>query len=162
MATYVIGDIHSGLKALQQVLDRVGPTPKDHLIFLGDYVDSWSEAFETVDFLIALGATYQCTFLRGNHDERCRNLKLTGEDNPQLLAHGGKATKTSYQSIAKTKWKKHLDFFACLKNYHLDAENRLFLHAGFTNLKGIAYEYFEKSFYGIVHFGNWPMPWIPI
>ncbi len=147
MATYVIGDIHSGLKALQQVLDRVGLTTKDHLIFLGDYVDSWSEAFETVEYLIALEKKYHCTFLRGNHDELCRNWMLTGEDNPQWLAHGGKATKTSYQSIAKTNWEKHLDFFASLKNYHLDAENRLFLHAGFTNLKGIAHEYFEKSFY---------------
>lgn len=147
MATYAIGDIHSGLKALQQVLDLVGPTTKDHLIFLGDYVDSWSDAFETVEFLIALGEKYHCTFIRGNHDELCRDWMLTGEENPQWLAHGGIATRASYLKTAKTQWKKHLDFFASLKNYHLDAENRLFLHAGFTNLKGVEYEYFEKSFY---------------
>ena len=41
--TFVIGDIHGGLKALQQVLDRVELKENDHLIFLGDYVDGWSD-----------------------------------------------------------------------------------------------------------------------
>jgi serine/threonine protein phosphatase 1 len=40
----VIGDIHSGLKAVEQVLKRAEITPEDRLIFLGDYVDGWSEA----------------------------------------------------------------------------------------------------------------------
>ena len=34
-----IGDIHGGLKALQQVMKRAEVTPEDKLIFLGDYVD---------------------------------------------------------------------------------------------------------------------------
>lgn len=147
MATYVIGDIHSGLKALEQVLEKAKVTPEDHLIFLGDYVDSWSDAFETVEFLIGLNKTHQCTFIRGNHDELCRNWMLTNEENPQWLAHGGIATKASYVKAGKTKWKTHLEFFASLKNNYLDGKNRLYLHAGFTNLNGIAYEYFEQSFY---------------
>ena len=40
----VIGDIHGGLKALHQVLDRAKVTSKDTLIFLGDFVDGWSES----------------------------------------------------------------------------------------------------------------------
>ena len=147
MATYVIGDIHSGLKALEQVLERAKVTPKDHLIFLGDYVDSWSDAFETVEFLIALDKSHQCTFIRGNHDELCRKWMLTNEENPQWLAHGGTATRASYLKAGKSKWEAHLDFLASLKNNYLDTENRLYLHAGFTNLNGIAYEYFEQSFY---------------
>ena len=39
MRTLVIGDIHGGLKALEQVLERANVTPEDKLIFLGDYVD---------------------------------------------------------------------------------------------------------------------------
>jgi serine/threonine protein phosphatase 1 len=34
-----------------------------------------------------------------------------------------------------------------LENYYLDDKNRLFIHAGFTNMNGIAYEYFPKLFY---------------
>ena len=40
--TFVIGDIHGGLKALIQVLERAEVTINDTLIFLGDYVDGWS------------------------------------------------------------------------------------------------------------------------
>ncbi|HAH34085.1 MAG TPA: serine/threonine protein phosphatase, partial [Flavobacteriaceae bacterium] len=37
--TLVIGDIHGGLKALQQVWKRAQISKEDTLIFLGDYVD---------------------------------------------------------------------------------------------------------------------------
>ena len=50
--TYVIGDIHGGLRALKQVLALVPRTSEDLFVFLGDYVDGWSEASETVSFLI--------------------------------------------------------------------------------------------------------------
>ena len=48
--TLVIGDIHAVKKALVQVLERAELQADDQLIFLGDYVDAWSEAVETVDF----------------------------------------------------------------------------------------------------------------
>jgi serine/threonine protein phosphatase 1 len=34
-----------------------------------------------------------------------------------------------------------------LEDYYLDDQNRLFVHAGFTNLNGVKYEYFPKLFY---------------
>ena len=40
-----------------------------------------------------------------------------------------------------------MDFLENLENYYLDANDRLFLHAGFTNLKGVDHEYFKKTFY---------------
>lgn len=147
MRTLVIGDVHSGLKALKQLLERAQVSTSDHLIFLGDYVDGWSEAYETVDFLIELEHSHHCTFLRGNHDELCREWMLTGKENPQWLAHGGVATRDSYLKAGKEHWNPHLAFFERMKNTFLDTENRLFLHAGFTNLKGISYEYFEQLFY---------------
>ena len=49
--TLVIRDIHAAKKALVQVLERVELQADDQLIFLGDYVDAWSAAVETVDFL---------------------------------------------------------------------------------------------------------------
>ena len=67
--TYVIGDIHGGLKALQQVLEKAAVTHQDTLIFLGDYVDGWSESPAVIDFFIAISQTHNCIFLRGNHDE---------------------------------------------------------------------------------------------
>ena len=50
--TLAIGDIHGGLRALQQVLQRAVVTTDDLLVFLGDYVDGWSESPEVLDFLL--------------------------------------------------------------------------------------------------------------
>ena len=147
MRRFVIGDIHSAKKAIPQILDRAGVTREDHLIFLGDYIDSWSEAFETVEFLIALQKTHNCTFIRGNHDELCKEWLLTEKENPLWLAHGGAATKASYLKAGKEKWNTHIQFYEALENTYVDDDNRLFLHAGFTNLKGIDYEYFKEMFY---------------
>ncbi|MFD2586640.1 metallophosphoesterase [Croceitalea marina] len=147
MRRLVIGDVHSGKKAIPQLLQRAKVTQKDHLIFLGDYVDSWSEAFETVAYLIELQQTHNCLFIRGNHDELCYEWMLTGEENPQWLAHGGTATRDSYLKAGKENWGPHLNFYKNLRNNYLDKDQRLYLHAGFTNLKGIEYEYFDQLFY---------------
>ncbi len=147
MRTLVIGDVHSGVRALEQLLFRAKVVQQDHLIFLGDYVDAWSTAVETVDFLLDLDKTHNCTFIRGNHDELCREWLTTQEDNPQWLAHGAEATRKSYLGVNKDKWGSHVDFYAHLKNHYIDRKNRLFLHAGYTNLKGIEYEYFDQLFY---------------
>ena len=61
--TFVIGDIHGGLKALFQVLERAKVSKNDTLIFLGDFVDGWSESPAVLDFLIALEKTYNCIFI---------------------------------------------------------------------------------------------------
>lgn len=147
MRTLAIGDIHSGVRALEQVMERAVVTEQDHLIFLGDYVDGWSTATETISFLMDLQKSHQCTFIRGNHDELCKEWMLTKKENPQWLAHGGKATRDSYLALGEEAWPEHLAFYDALQNYYLDEQNRLFLHAGFTNLKGIAFEYFEQLFY---------------
>jgi serine/threonine protein phosphatase 1 len=145
--TLAIGDIHSGKKGLQQVLDRANVTEQDHLIFLGDYVDGWSEAHQTVDFLMTLRDRYHCTFIRGNHDDLCLNYLTRSEAPENWLLHGGAATKNSYDAIDRVHKDLHITFLQNLEDYLLDENNRLFLHAGFTNLKGVEQEYFSKMFY---------------
>lgn len=44
MRTLVIGDIHGAYLPLMQALDRARISPLDTLIFLGDYVDGWSQS----------------------------------------------------------------------------------------------------------------------
>ncbi|WP_282053771.1 metallophosphoesterase [Maribacter luteus] len=145
--TLVIGDIHSGLKALEQVLLRAEVSSTDRLIFLGDYVDGWSTAVETVDFLMDFEKTHECVFLRGNHDELCSNWLQTAEDNPTWLQHGGASSVQSYNKANKSTIENHIGFFNSLVNYQLEPDNRIYLHAGFTNIKGVEYEYFTKTFY---------------
>jgi serine/threonine protein phosphatase 1 len=53
----------------------------------------------------------------------------------------------SYLRVDAATKIKHIKFLKELENFYLDNENRLFLHAGFTNTKGIEYEYFTKTLY---------------
>jgi serine/threonine protein phosphatase 1 len=148
--TFVIGDIHGGLKALVQVLERAKVSKNDTLIFLGDFVDGWSESPAVLDFLIALEKTHNCIFIKGNHDDLLLQW-LTGNKidfNEQLwFQHGGKATAMAYEKISPSEKEAHITFLQSLQNYHIDAQNRLFVHAGFTNLKGVEQEYFKPLFY---------------
>ena len=48
---------------------------------------------------------------------------------------------------------KHIAFFSNIKNYHLDAANRLFVHAGFTNFEWNM-NIFPNYFIGIEPCGN--------
>lgn len=148
--TLVVGDIHGGYRALLQILERANVTTEDKLIFLGDYMDGWSESPEVLDFLIQLNQTHTCIFIKGNHDELVIDWleeRFENINESMWFKHGGKATVEAYANIDKVKKKEHIAFLKELKNYYLDSENRLFIHAGFTNLHGVEYEYFPKLFY---------------
>ncbi len=145
--TLVIGDIHGGLRALHQVMERAKVSLEDHLIFLGDYVDGWSEAPQTIDFLIQLGKNHQCTFIRGNHDELACDWLTKEKSNDSWLHHGGQVTVDAYKNYSEAALSLHKAFYESLENYYLDKNDRLFLHAGFTNMHGVEQEYFPKLFY---------------
>lgn len=145
--TYVIGDIHGGFRALQQVLQRAPVMPDDQLIFLGDYVDGWSETVEVIDFLLDLEQIYSCIFLQGNHEEMVLKWLKGEEDNELWRFHGGQSTVDAYRNVSKEKKQRHIVFLEALQEYYLDAANRLFIHAGFTNIKGVDFEYFRPLFW---------------
>ena len=147
MRRLVIGDVHGALKALRQVLDRAEVQPDDFLIFLGDYADGWSQTPEVLDFLIDYQEEHRCLYLRGNHDALCEEfLSGTAMEDVWRL-HGGAATERAYRNVDEQRKERHIRFLRSLENYYLDEENRLFVHAGFTNLRGIAFEHFSKMFY---------------
>ena len=147
MRTLVIGDIHGGLHALHQIMERAAVTKKDNLIFLGDYVDGWSQSPQVIDFLIKLNKTHNCVFIRGNHDELLRTWLDESKDNLLWYKHGGEATVLAYATVSAATKLKHIEFLYSLVDFHLDNYNRLFIHAGFTNMNGIDFEYFSKLFY---------------
>ena len=150
MKKFVVGDIHGGKKALVQVLNKIKIDKNDILIFLGDYVDGWSESIAVLDFLIELQKKQKCIFIKGNHDQILLDW-LDGNyekfDKKMWFQHGGEATVISYQNIDDETKFKHINFLKSLQDYYLDDKNSLFVHAGFTNLKGIEFEYYNVNFY---------------
>jgi serine/threonine protein phosphatase 1 len=142
--TLVFGDIHGGLKALIQLLERANVSQTDRLIFLGDYVDGWSESAQVIQFLIDLEQNQECIFIRGNHDVWCHDWLRTGEINDNWFHHGGKITLESYMDL-ETK-SQHPDFFAKMKDYYIDEKNRLYIHAGFSSMHGPSKEHYQTNY----------------
>ncbi|MEP6748182.1 MAG: metallophosphoesterase [Bacteroidota bacterium] len=144
--TLVIGDIHGGLKALVQVLARASVSACDTLIFLGDYVDGWSESAQVIEYVINLSLQQQCFFIKGNHDVWCEDWLRTGNADKTWLFHGGQATAKSYNHIDIATRQKHLDFLEEMGLYEIDEHNRLFIHAGFTSMHGPQKEFHSSNF----------------
>ena len=146
MSTLVIGDIHGGLKALVQVLERAAVQATDELIFLGDYTDGWSESAQVIEYLINLSAKQTCTFIKGNHDAWCEDWLRTGHADKTWIFHGGQATVKSYVNADNLTKQKHLNFFEKMRLYKIDDQNRLFIHAGFTSMHGPQKEFHSSNF----------------
>lgn len=100
---YAIGDIHGRLDLLQALLEmiianeRLWPSQRPALIFLGDYVDRGPDSRSVIDLLIHdLPDGFQTLFLRGNHED----MLLRTIDNYDLFdlwaVNGGLATAKSY------------------------------------------------------------------
>ncbi len=147
MKTFAIGDIHGGLKALIQLLNKLEIKDEDKLVFVGDYVDGWSESAQVIQFLIELSEKINCVFIKGNHDVWCEDWLRDNKVNPIWYMHGGKETMESYAYFSEDKKKKHLAFFENMPLYYIDNKNRLFVHAGFTSMHGVKKEVFKASLY---------------
>lgn len=123
MRTFVIGDIHGGFKALIQLLNKMEIKDEDQLIFLGDYVDGWSESAQVIQFLIELSQKINCIFIKGNHDAWCEEWLKSDYVNPTWYMHGGKETMESYVHFSKEEKGQHLQFFQNMPLYHIDDNN---------------------------------------
>lgn len=148
--TLVIADIHGGLEALKQVLQRAQfHVDNDTLIFLGDYVDGWSESAQLIEYLIDLQqyTTGNHIFLRGNHDAMCQKWLQTGSAHLVWTQNGGNSTMESYISTGLVCDSRHLKFFKKLKDYYVDSDNRAFVHGGFTSRKGVGHEPYSSNYY---------------
>ncbi|MFD2286592.1 serine/threonine protein phosphatase [Pedobacter petrophilus] len=142
----VIGDIHGGLKALIQLFERAEVSTDDQLIFLGDYVDGWSESAQVIEYLMQLNDTHSCVFIKGNHDAWCIDWLSEGIVDKVWFAHGGKSTMESYSGMHESTKQKHLDFFEKMHDYYVDEQANLFIHAGFSSMHGPEKERYSSNY----------------
>ena len=153
---FVMGDIHGGVKALAQVLERCEfDYERDTLIQLGDVADGWSNTYECVQILLQVK---NLIAIRGNHDETFNQWLKTGS-HPynwdqgahetlksycnaigfELKSHktviddgmGGKITQYLVNAIPEIIPQEHVDFFRKQIKYYIDDDNNIFVHAGF-------------------------------
>lgn len=145
MKTYVIGDIHGGLKALEQVINKAQINLEDTVVFVGDYVDGWSQSAQVIEYLMAYAENHHCIFIKGNHDLWCEQWLDNGEAPDQWVNHGGQETIDSYSTVSDDDKASHKQFINEMVDYHIDAQNRLFIHAGFTSMHGPEKEIYKSN-----------------
>src|SRR5690606_11316843 len=97
--------------------------------------------------LIDFSEKNECIFIRGNHDALFYEYLKFGETIPAWLSQGGESSIKSYAKLSEEEKEKHLQFFENLVNFHIDSENRLYVHAGFTNQSGPQEEYYPNLVY---------------
>lgn len=136
MALFAIGDVHGCARSLEALLDKLGPSREDELVFVGDYVDRGPRSRQALDLAVSLeqaGASARgprCVFLRGNHDQ----MMLDWADHGEIdlwRTNGGLVTLQSYASpdgridIPD----EHLAFLRRTRLYY-DIPGFCFVHAG--------------------------------
>ena len=148
--TLCLGDIHGGYKSLKQVLQKCSFNPnEDKLIFLGDYVDGWSETAELIEYLISIQkiSKFAPVFIKGNHDVWCADWLIWGKCPDIWRLQGGQATIDSYIRTGFLTSDEHRKFFENLSLYYIDEENRGFVHGGFISKNGLGHEHYESDYY---------------
>ncbi len=120
-------------------MERINPNDDDTFIFLGDYVDGWSESAQVIDYLIDMNTHYRCVFIKGNHDVWCEDWLHRSKINEIWKAHGGEGTMRSYANFSYSQKAKHLEFFERMRFFYVE-KSKLFVHAGFTSMHGVANE----------------------
>ena len=134
MKKFVIGDVHGSNKALLQVLEKSGfDKESDLLISLGDIADGWDEVPECVDTLLSIKNLIS---IRGNHDVWCYDWFEYGRTPLIWTQQGGQATLDSYVRTGKMTEDSHKAFWKNQIDYHIDDENRLFIHGGWDYMEG--------------------------
>lgn len=144
MKTFVIGDIHGRLEALEQCLERSKfDYDNDKLIILGDIVDGGYFTYQVVEELLKIKHK---SYIIGNHDFWWMNHLKSGWAEEIWIQQGGANTLRSYggkvieadyvsnSSIINTKDLRipvtHQDFFNRGVYYHIE-NNMIFVHGGF-------------------------------
>ena len=152
---FFITDIHGAYKALLQCLERSNfDYDKDILIIGGDICDGWSEVYECIEEFLKIK---HVICILGNHDDAFIHWMNRGT-HPWGWLQGASATAESYIRNSERKEQliliphegafltnltyfdipfSHREFFAKMKPYFIDPDNRLFIHAGLDRRKPI-------------------------
>jgi serine/threonine protein phosphatase 1 len=138
--TIAIGDIHGCLRALNTLLDAVGPGGHDTVVTLGDYIDQGPDSRGVLDRLITLAGRCRLVPLLGNHEEMLLDAVRDITTLRRWLTCGGADTLRSYgwarggprSAVAEWIPPMHRQFLAGCRPYH-ETATHLFLHAGYLH-----------------------------
>jgi serine/threonine protein phosphatase 1 len=135
-----MGDVHGNLHAFNQCIERSGfNSEEDTLVQLGDVSDRYPDTAKVVEKLMEIP---KLIAIRGNHDEWTMNWFASGVKNTTWIFNGGAQTIESYSALeGDIDIERHKKFFVEIQqDFYIDSNNRIFVHGGFENPKGPAYD----------------------
>jgi len=134
MRTLVMGDSHGAYKGVKQALEQANYIPEDDkLVILGDTHDGWSESPALMNMYIGLSENVpaeQFIYLMGNHDQAYIDWVHNGCKRHYMEGYGGYVTRYVYLNLAVDEIDRHYEWLLNKPLYHLDKDNRLYVHAG--------------------------------
>lgn len=144
---WAIPDIHGCLETLKLLIfQQINPDKKDHLIFLGDYIDRGPDSKGVLDFIMNLEENgYHMTTLTGNHESICVKAFDENTKSPRLsvipgfgrfqqhwLRLGGEQTLQSFKvKSSRDIPQKYIDWMRS-RDYYIELEHFFAVHAGFN------------------------------
>ncbi|NPA36959.1 MAG: serine/threonine protein phosphatase [Chlorobi bacterium] len=125
MKTFVIGDIHGKVHALEECLVKSGFDKEiDRLICLGDVCDRGAYVKESIDMLLEIK---KLEYILGNHDIWFLEWARDGKNDYYWIRFEGADTIESYKG--KKVPESHIELFDNAKLY-LHEDKKIFVHAG--------------------------------
>ena len=127
--TIVLGDIHGEYDKLKNLLSKCNfDYDNDTLIQLGDIVDRGPKPFECIFELLKIK---YLICIQGNHDYAFLEWIKSGS---HLFDGNGGSSITMIEWGLLEDYEKTIaeNFFYNQKLYHIDSQNRLFVHAGIS------------------------------
>lgn len=123
----VIGDIHGCADTLKKLITEIQPTSNDWIIMLGDYFDRGPKSAEVFQYLQIINDMWNCTFLKGNHEQLLIDAFWKG-DKYLWYSNGGRITEDSFAKACvpigqAISWVSKLPLW-------IESEKYYFVHAG--------------------------------
>jgi serine/threonine protein phosphatase 1 len=129
---FAIGDIHGCANTLASLLSKIHLNKKDHLVFIGDYIDRGFSSKKVIDIILEIQSNgYSVTTLKGNHEQ----MMIDSETDDDEYIHwveknGGRFTLQSFEILNYSELeKKYQQFFDRLL-YYKEIAPYIFVHAG--------------------------------
>ena len=130
--TLAIGDIHGHLAHLDALLDAVAPTPEDHLVFLGDYIDRGPDSAGVLNRVMALSRTHKVSAIKGNHEQMMLDARSNHEAFFEWFINGGDAALFSYNGTRgriQDVPPEHWHFLESGLVDYVETDSHIFVHA---------------------------------
>jgi serine/threonine protein phosphatase 1 len=132
MRTFVIGDIHGFLTSFDALIEAIAPTPQDHIVLLGDYVDRGPDSAGVLDRILKLHQSHRLTSLKGDHEQMMLQARESREHYSDWLLNGGDMTLRSYAGVRARLQDVPGEHWRFLENAlvdYLETDTHIFVHA---------------------------------